>query len=75
MLVSMTVSQFSPRDIIIRPINLDSDADTEQLNALESACDEKLYGFPSTITVEERRAILAPSSYYENHRWIAEVQG
>ncbi|MBF0809219.1 hypothetical protein E4U03_11465 [Rothia nasimurium] len=71
----MTVSQFSPRDIIIRPINLDSDADTEQLNALESACDEKLYGFPSTTTVEERRAILAPSSYYENHRWIAEVQG
>lgn len=75
MLVSMTVAQFSPQDIVIRPINLDSDADMEQLNALDSACDEKLYGFPSTTTVEERRAILAPSSYYENHRWVAEVRG
>lgn len=75
MLVSMTVAQFSHRDISIRPINLDSDADMEQLNALDSACDEKLYGFPSTTTVEERRAILAPSSYYENHRWVAEVRG
>lgn len=75
MLVSMTVAQFSPQDITIRPINLDSDADMEQLNALDSACDEKLYGFPSTTTVEERRAILAPSSYHEKHRWVAEVQG
>lgn len=75
MLVSMTVAQFSPRDITIRPINLDSDNDMEQLNALDSACEEKLYGFPLTTSVEERRAILAPSSYYENHRWVAEVQG
>lgn len=75
MLISMTVAQFSPQDIVIRPINLDSDADMEQLNALDSACDEKLYGFPSTTTVEERRAILAPSSYHEKHRWIAEVRG
>ncbi|WP_237212268.1 hypothetical protein [Rothia nasimurium] len=71
----MTSEQFSPQDITIRPINLDSDDDMEQLNALDSACEEKLYGFPLTTSVEERRAILAPSSYYENHRWVAEVQG
>ncbi|MGV3245332.1 GNAT family N-acetyltransferase [Rothia sp. 11254D007CT] len=71
----MTVAQFSPRDTTIRPINLDSDNDMEQLNALESACDEKLYGFPSTTSIEERRAILSPTSYHEKHRWVAEVQG
>ncbi|WP_237224646.1 GNAT family N-acetyltransferase [Rothia nasisuis] len=75
MLVSMTAEQFLPDAIAIRPIDITSDSDMEQLNTLDSACHEKLYGFPSTTTVEERRAILAPSSYHENHRWVAEVQG
>lgn len=73
MLVMMKTRYTDMAQPVIRPINISSDRDMEQLNALHSACGVKLYGYSSVSTIEERRAMLAPSDYYETHRWVAEV--
>lgn len=71
----MTRPLTNPANLTIRAIDLNSDEDMKQLNILSSACSMKLYGHPSNSTVEERRAILMPTSYYEAHHWVAEISG
>lgn len=61
--------------LIVRPIDIDSDHDLQNLNDLSSAVNVKLYGHPLHITVEERRAHLSPTPYNEMHRWVAEYEG
>ena len=61
--------------LIIRPIDIDSDDDLQNLIDLSSAVSIKLYGHPSHITVEEQRANLKPTPYDEIYRWVAEYEG
>jgi GNAT superfamily N-acetyltransferase/uncharacterized protein YndB with AHSA1/START domain len=69
----MTTTPPSPA-LTIRPLDVSSDTDMAQLNALDEACDEANYGAHDVHTVAQRRAILADSPYWTVHRWVAEIE-
>lgn len=60
-------------DFKIREINVDSDDDMRMLNELDEACDLETYGAISPMTVQERRAMFAPSNYKKSQHFVAEV--
>lgn len=62
-------------DFHIRLINLDSDEEMRQLNALDEACDQEMFGAVERLTVAERRAMLEPSAYKKVERFVAESEG
>lgn len=59
------------KDLIIRAVDTALDSDMQGLNELSSACNVKLYGHPTHMSVEQRRTLLAPSPYEQRHRWVA----
>jgi GNAT superfamily N-acetyltransferase len=61
-------------DVMIRPLDVSSESDLAQLNALDEACDEALFGAHEVHTLQQRRAILADSPYATTHRWVAELE-
>ncbi|MEU7993546.1 GNAT family N-acetyltransferase [Rothia amarae] len=60
-------------DFTIRGINVASDEEMRQLNELDEACAQDIYGASQKSTVDERRAALAPSAYQETERFVAAV--
>lgn len=60
-------------DFTIRGINVDSDEEMRQLNELDEACAQDIYGASQKSTVDERRALLASSKYKKSERFVAVV--
>lgn len=58
-------------DISIRPLDVDSDADLAQLNAIDEACDRERWHAVEPFTVAQRRATFAPSPYWRQRHWVA----
>lgn len=57
--------------ITIRPLDVSSDADVAQFNALDEAIDLALYGASEPFTLAQARARLEPTPYWRVRRWVA----
>ena len=55
----------------IRPLDPSSDLELEQYGALERALDEHAHGGSQTLSLEQLRAQLTGSPYWEVLRWVA----
>lgn len=61
-------------EILIRPLDVSSDADIAQLAALEIACDVERYGATEPATLDQTRARFASTPYWEQRHWVAEIE-
>ncbi|GAA1729851.1 GNAT family N-acetyltransferase [Brachybacterium phenoliresistens] len=61
-------------NLTVRPLDLASDADIAQVNALDEACDRALFGGEERFTVAQSRARLQPSPYWERGHWAAVLE-
>lgn len=57
--------------LTIRPLDASSDLELEQYRALEAALDDHTYGGHQEQTLEQLRASLTSSPYWDVQRWIA----
>ena len=58
----------------IRPLDPSSDLELEQYLALEKALDEHAHGGSEDLTLEQLRAQLSSSPYWDVRRWVALVE-
>ncbi|WP_147917861.1 GNAT family N-acetyltransferase [Ruania zhangjianzhongii] len=58
--------------LTIRPIDLGSDADLDAINRINAADEELAFGASTAPTVEQTRADAANTTYWRQHRLLAE---
>lgn len=61
----------APMHVQIRPLDLASETDIAQLNALDEAMDRDRFGGSEPFTVEQRRAVLRDTPYWRMQHWVA----
>lgn len=57
--------------VTVRPLQLDSDSEVASYNRLDEACDAALFGGVERYGVEQTRARLAPTRFWELGHWVA----
>src|SRR5690606_30387867 len=61
----------SPKNVTIRPLDIASDVELEQYQALAEALDEDTYGGHQKQSLTQLKAELEDSPYWTARRWVA----
>ena len=60
--------------VVIRPLDVSSDADVAQYSALDEALEQHSFGGFQRYSIGQRRTSLADSEYHVTRRWVAATE-